>query len=99
MNRFDVFESGEVFCFEGEDSPDSVNAHSCHKPGVVYLNAGNAIIPEQPAPFLVNREAVGEKEKCVFDVSGSNLGLFWRETISATVCGARQHVSKFSQVL
>ena len=66
MDRFNIREACEVFRVEGEDAVDVMDMHGSHQPSVMHLDSRDAIEHKEPAPFLVDRGAVGEKSKTGF---------------------------------
>jgi hypothetical protein len=53
-------EACEVPCIEGENAFYAVDVHGGSEPGIMNLRAGDAVINEQPTPFVVNCEGVWE---------------------------------------
>ena len=78
-------EASEVLFIEGQNALDAMDAHGGNEPCVVYLDSRDAIVNQQPSPFLVYRGAVGEQPKPGFNFSCSNTtlhaGLYYPYTL------------------
>jgi len=75
MNGFYLAVAREILCVEGQNTPHAIYMHGGNEPGVVDLNSGDAIVHQQPSPFLVDRRIVSEQPKTVFNIPCSNVGL------------------------
>ena len=78
MDRIYVIEAGEIPWIEGEDALYAVEMHGGNQPCIVDLDSGDAVVHQQPSPFVMDRKAVGEQIKQGFNLSCSNIRLFWR---------------------
>ena len=78
MDCFNVVEAREIFCIEGKDATNAVDAHSSNESCIMHLDSGDAIVHQQPSPFVMDREAIGKQIEPGFHFSCSNIRLFWR---------------------
>ncbi len=78
MNGFYLAVARKVFGVEGEDARDAVNQHGGNQPRIMHLNSRDAVVHQQPPLYLVHRWAVGEQIEAGFNLSCSNIRLFWR---------------------
>jgi len=78
MNGFNPIESREILCIEGQNPLDAVDKHRGDEPCIMHLNSADAIVNQQPAPLLVNRQIVGKEPELGFNLLGSNQCVFRR---------------------
>ena len=94
----DPVKTSEVLIVQGEHVGDTMNAHGCHEPGIMHLNATNVLGRHQASPLAVNLFAVGEQRKLIFDESGASIGLGDRQAKAVPLCRTGANIPEFGWV-
>jgi len=77
MDGFDLVEARKVFCVEGQDALHAMDAHGRNESCIMHLNSGDAIVNQQPPPFLVDSRLSGA-DGTRLQLLCSNICFFWR---------------------
>ena len=95
----DTGEASEVRPVKRENLTDPVGVHGSGEPCVVNLNAGHAILHDNPSPLAVDRFGISEKRKAAFDVLGVSLCLFYCEAETVPLFRTRGSIPELGHVL
>ena len=61
MNRLYVAITSKVLVVECQDPRDALYPHCGNESRIVNFHAGDIVRDQQPAPFLVNSQAIGKQ--------------------------------------
>ena len=95
----DAGEASEVRAVERENLAYAMCVHRRGEPCIVNLNAGHAILHDDPSPLAVDRFGIGEKRKAAFDVLGVSLCLFDRKAETVPLLRTSGSIPELGHVL
>ena len=78
MHGFYRVEASKVFCIECKNTLYAVNLHGGYKAGVMHLDAADAVLHQQAAPFPMNSRTVRKECKGGFNLASSKICFFGR---------------------
>src|SRR5215471_3921702 len=99
MNGFDVRVPCEVSVVEGQNLLDGMHSHRGNQTCVVDLDSGNVMRHQQLAPFLMNRQTVGQELHSLLEIANTNGCVLRCEAISVSIKGTRTGIPELRDVL
>ncbi len=99
MNGFYVAITSKVLVVKCQNPPNLLYSHRGNQSRIVNLHAGDIVRDQQPAPFLVNRHAIGKQLQPVLEEPRPAVGLLRRKPVSIAVKRTGASVPEFSDVL
>ncbi len=99
MNGLYVAITSKVLLVKCQNPPNLLYSHRGNQSRIVNLHAGDIVRDQQPAPFLVNRHAIGKQLQPVLEKPRPAVGLLRRKPVSIAVKWTGASVPEFSDVL
>jgi hypothetical protein len=87
MNGFDLIEAREILRAEGQNTLHTMDMHGGNKPCILHLDSGDAVVHQQPAPFLMYRWVVGEQSEAGFNGDCVPIRFDWGKPVSIRLAG------------
>jgi hypothetical protein len=99
MNGLYITITSKVFVIKCQNSRDVLYSHRRNQSRIVNLHAGDIVRDQQPAPFLVNSQAIGKQMKLVLEKPRPAVGLLRRKPVAVAFEWTGAGVPEFRDVL